>query len=56
MKYFYCPECKKKLDQTEVRANIGSTTTDTGHGAPTFSNASKYYCIKHKPPVEVKEV
>lgn len=52
MNKFYCPECKTELNKSDVRAGIDLIKKDKGH----FCNKSKYYCIKHTPPVEVKEV
>ena len=54
MQQFYCPECKTKLGNSKVRAKIISIVKDSGNGSPTFCNKSKYYCMKHNPPVEVE--
>lgn len=54
MEKFYCPQCKAELDKSEVRAEIESIAEDNGHGSPTFYKRSKYYCIKHNPPVPVE--
>lgn len=56
MQKFYCSKCKAELDESEVKAEINSIVEDNGHGSPIFYKKSKYYCIKHNPPFEVKEV